>query len=305
MTYNINFSAYSNNFAIPQTIIDDDFESLDAIYLKVILLVLKNSDKHYSVNLLSNLLNASESKIEQAINYWIEKQILQKADNSGIAVPNVVTLSKSLIQVTSKPTNKELGFVLECMENMLARPVTSVEHKTVMHILEFLKLPADVLIMAIEYCVSMDKLNARYLEKLCVSWADNHINTHELAEQYLSLLHQKKADEYKIQKAFGLGDRKLIDSERDYINKWVNEYNYDIDVIKLAYDRTIKAIGKVVFAYINKILLTWNEKNYRTIDDINTNEAPTKVTPSSKKTSYDIDELDKFWDKVPKFERQD
>lgn len=303
MSYNINFSAYSNNFAIPQAIIDDDFESLDVVFLKVILLVLKNSDKHYSVNLLSNLLNVTETKIEQAINYWIGKQILQKADNSTVAVPTVVTLSKSIMQVTSSTSNKELSFVLGCMENILARPVTSVEHKTVMHILEFLKLPADVLLMAIEYCVSIDKLNARYLEKLCVSWVDNHINTHELAEQYLNLLHQKKADEHKIQKAFGISDRKLIDSERDYISKWVNEYNYDIDVIKLAYDRTIKAIGKVAFAYINKILLTWNEKNYRTIDDITANEISVKSAPQSKKTSYDIDELDKFWDKVPKFER--
>ncbi len=184
------------------------------------------------------------------------------------------------------------------MESILSRPITSAEHKTVVHILEFLRLPADVILMAIEYCVSIDKVNARYIEKVCTTWADNGINTHELAEQYLNLLKQSRLNEMKVQKIFGIESRNLIDSERNFINRWLNEFKFNVDIIKLAYEKTINAIGKLAFPYINKILLSWYEKGYKTLEDVETNELPKKT--EKKSTSYDIDELDRFWDNVPK-----
>lgn len=300
MPYKINFEAYSNNFAIPQEIIDENFESLDPTFLKVILLIYKNADKNYSVNLLSNLLNVSEEKVDSAINYWISKNFLIQLDKKKIK-PEAIVLSKisqTVTPINSKSLSQELSYLLECMESILSRPITSVEHKTVVHILEFLKLPADVVLMAIEYCVSIDKISARYIEKVCTSWADNGIRTHELAEQYLNLLKQSRLNEMKVQKIFGIESRNLIDSERNFINRWLNEFKFDVDVIKLAYEKTINAIGKLAFPYINKILLSWFEKGYKTLDDVQVNESPKKV--EKKSTSYDIEELDRFWDNVPK-----
>lgn len=303
MPYKINFEVFSNNFAIPQEIIDENFESLDPTYLKVILLIYRNADKNYSVNLLSNLLNVPEKKIENAIEYWINKNFLIHLENKKIA-PKAIVLSKSNSSVTGatmKNIGQELSYLLECMENILARPITSAEHKTVVHILEFLKLPADVVLMAIEYCISVDKVNARYIEKVCTSWADNGINTHELAEQYLNLLKQTRLNELKIQKIFGIESRSLVDTEKNFINKWLNEFKFNTEIIKLAYEKTINAIGKLAFPYINKILLSWYEKGYKTLDDIQENEYQVKTDrKSNSKTSYDIDELDRFWDNVPK-----
>lgn len=300
MPYKINFEAYSNNFAIPQELIDENFESLDPTYLKVILLIFKNSDKNYSVNLLSNLLNVPENKVESAIEYWISKNFLVPLDKKKIQ-PEAIVLSKMSQPITPinvKSLSQELSYLLECMESILSRPITSAEHKTVVHILEFLRLPADVILMAIEYCVSIDKVNARYIEKVCTTWADNGINTHELAEQYLNLLKQSRLNEMKVQKIFGIESRNLIDSERNFINRWLNEFKFNVDIIKLAYEKTINAIGKLAFPYINKILLSWYEKGYKTLEDVETNELPKKT--EKKSTSYDIDELDRFWDNVPK-----
>lgn len=303
MPYKINFEVFSNNFAIPQEIIDENFESLDPTYLKVILLIYRNADKNYSVNLLSNLLNVPEKKIEKAIEYWIDKNFLIHLEKKKIT-PKAIVLSKSSSSVTGanmKNIGQELSYLLECMENILARPITSAEHKTVVHILEFLKLPADVVLMAIEYCISVDKVNARYIEKVCTSWADNGINTHELAEQYLNLLKQTRLNELKVQKIFGIESRSLVDNEKNFINRWMNEFKFNTEIIKLAYEKTINAIGKLAFPYINKILLSWYEKGYKTLDDIQENEYNVKSDrKSNSSTSYDIDELDRFWDNVPK-----
>ena len=165
-------------------------------------------------------------------------------------------LSKSEKPVTSHTilhNNSELSFLLDCLEERLKRPVTTVEYKSIVHMMEYLKLPADVIIMAIEYCISIDKVNARYWEKVCTSWADKGIATHELAEQYLTLIKNAKSTENKVKRVFGITNRNLIDSEKEAIAKWTQEYLFDIDVIKLAYERTIISINKLSFPYINKI----------------------------------------------------
>lgn len=304
MPYKINFESYQNNFALPKDIIDDDFENLDPIFLKVILIIYKNSDKNYSTNLLSNLLSVSEGKIKQAVDFWVEKKLLIRHKEQSIN-PSVLVFSKSVeavsVQTTSKTASKELTYLLECMENLLQRPVTSVEHKTIINILEVIKLPADVVLMAIDYCVSIDKVNARYFEKVCASWSDNGINTHEMAEQYLSLLKSKKLNESKVKQVFGIDGRNLTDGERDFVCKWFDTYKFDIAVIKLAFEKTIAAIGKISFPYMNKIMLSWCENGYKTIEDILPNQTNPKTQSfKSNNPSYDIDELDKFWDNVPK-----
>lgn len=299
MAYKINFEGYSNNFSLPQSIIGDDFDKLNVVDLKVILLIFKNSNKNYSVNLLANLLNLSEVEVQNSLTNWINKGILIDLPNEKISSDTVVLSKITQPAATSNKSanSAELSFLLECMEDRLKRPITSVEHKSIIHILEYIKLPADVVMMAIEYCVSVDKVNARYIEKVCASWADNGITTHELAEQYLNLIKQSKSNEEQIKKLFGIQDRTLIDSEREHINRWFHEFKFDLPIIRLGYEKTIGAINKLSFPYLNKILSSWSEKGYKSIEEITGTEYSKQ---KKEKTSYDIDDIDKFWDNVPK-----
>lgn len=294
MAYKINFEVYKNNFTLPQEIVGDDFAKLNGDYLKIILLIFKHSDKSYSENLLSNLLNISMEQVTKGINYWISKGVLMQNDEP-VKAPIVLAPKKS---APPKPhSNSELTYIMDFMESCLKRPVTTVEYKSIMQILEFLKLPADVIIMAIEHCLSLDKLNTRYLEKVCTSWAENGITNHAAAELFLKQFSDAKSSEGKVKKLFGINDRALIESERNYIAKWFNEYHSSLEMIKFAYEKTISAINKPAFPYIDKILKTWHEKGYTTIGDVKKEGSPQKTADNS---SYDIDEIDKFWDEVPK-----
>lgn len=300
MPYKINYEAYSNNFALPKKVIDDNFDSLNPIYLKVILLIYKNSYKHFSINLLSGLLKVAEVEVKNAIDYWIDKGLLFKSEITPIK-SDAIVLSTTAVPTHNTLNSRELSFLLECMEGLLKRPITSVEHKSIVHILEFIRLPADVILMAIEYCISIEKVNARYIEKVCASWADKGITSHDLAEQYLTLLKNTKQNENQLKTLFGIQNRSLTDYESDAMIRWLNEYKFSIDVIKLAFEKTVAATGKVAFPYMNKILSNWYELGYKTLADITSNDNKGKKF-NSKTSSYDIDELDRFWDNVPKLD---
>lgn len=302
MTYKINFEQYKDNFVLPSSVVDDDIRSLDIIYLKVILLIFKNAGKNYSANLLSNLLNCDEDKIKEAISYWIERNVLVPQEVEELN-HKAITFSKRpnlVMSTAAKPINGELAFLLECAESLIKRPITSTEHKTIVQIFEFLKLPADVILMAVDYCVSIDKFSANYLEKVCTNWANNNILTHETAEQYLNYLQESKKNENLVKKLFGIGNRTLVESEQKYISRWFGEYQYNIDIIKKAYEISIMKIAKLSFPYINKILANWFDAGYKTLADIQKGEAKPE---NSIDSSYDIDEIDKFWDNVPKYRK--
>ncbi len=302
MSYMINFEKFSSNFALPQSLIDDDdFKFLDAVTLKVILLIYKNADKNYSANLISNLLNVPEGKVEQSIAFWVQKGLLNEQKEEALS-PDITVLPRNKQQPAAnapKPqVNGELAFLTECMESLLKRPITSAEYKSVVHILEYIRLPADVILMAIDYCISADKFNARYLEKLCASWSDGGITSHEKAEQYLSLMKDSQSNEAAVKNLFGIQNRNLIDTEKEAVSRWFHEYCFGLDVIGLAYERTITSINKLSFPYINKILSSWYEKGYATVEDIRMNEG---IGRKQGAASYDIDELEEYWkNNIPK-----
>ena len=107
MTYRINFNQYANHFALPQEIVSDDIAEMDALYLKTALLIFKNADKHYSVNLLSNLLGQPEKRIEEALSYWVRRGLLIE-DKQAEPAANVAVLSKRTVQQRRENTPPEL-----------------------------------------------------------------------------------------------------------------------------------------------------------------------------------------------------
>ena len=298
MTYKINFARYANHFALPKDIVDESLCDMDDVYLKVILLIFKQPEKECSVHLLSHLLDKPEKKIEEAISYWISRGLLVAQNAQKKA--DVVVLSQ---KVASHPApnlsvTPEAKYLLQCIESLLSRPVTAVESKTVIQILEYLKMPADVVLMAVDYCVSIGKMSARYLEKTCAAWADNGILTHDLAEQYLTFLKQSKSHEAIIRKITGIETRNFTENEKTFIRRWFDEYQFDEEMITLAYERMIRFIGKISFPYLNTILTSWFEKGYRHPEDIN-EEKREKVSSISEKPTYDLDELERFWEHAP------
>ena len=71
-----------------------------------------------------------------------------------------------------------------------------------------------------------------------------------------------------------------------FIEKWYVDYGYDFSIIELALKKTAST-SNPSFAYINRILTDWNDRNLRTIEAVN------DFIQSSKKKEKDIKELKK------------
>lgn len=63
--------------------------------------------------------------------------------------------------------------------------------------------------MALQYCVSIGKGNFGYIQKLCGGWADQEINTHARAEEYIRQQNLRHSREGEVCQRFGIKDRAL------------------------------------------------------------------------------------------------
>ena len=55
----------------------------------------------------------------------------------------------------------------------------------------------------------------------------------------------------------------LTQYEEAYIEKWVNDYKYNMDIIEIALKRTTLR-SNVSFEYLNNVITDWNDRNLRT-----------------------------------------
>lgn len=299
MDYQINFANYKNNFSLPRLVVDG-IQDIPSDYLKIILTIFKEPDKTYSVHLLSQLLNLSEQTVEQGISYWIGRKVLL-GEPAQRPQPAVHTVSARA--AAAQPVDDwELKFLIKGMEQLLQRPLTSTDLKTITYIYEYYRLPADVILMAIQYSVDAGKRDIRYIEKVCVGWYERGLTTHAAVEAFLKQAAEYQSREAKVKALLGIRDRKLIPSEEKWIRTWLEEYQYDLDVLQLAYERTVKNTGKAALAYMNKILANWHAKGLRTLEEIQQKDGGKRQPAGGQ--SYDLEMLERYWDHVPTLDQE-
>ena len=151
-----------------------------------------------------------------------------------------------------------------------------------------------------------------YIQKVALSWADEHITTVDQARNS-SAFYNKTC--YSILNAFGIKGRGPASAELDYIRKWLEDGNFELDLILEACNRTISAIHQPSFEYTDKILENWKTGNVRTLADVERldsafeqekdrrktpsgqNRTPSAQQPSKfrnfEERSYNMDELTK------------
>ena len=184
--------------------------------------------------------------------------------------------------------------------------------KKILFFYDELKLSPDLIEYLIEYCVENGHKSMHYIQKVALSWADEHITTVDQARNS-SAFYNKTC--YSILNAFGIKGRGPASAELDYIRKWLEDGNFELDLILEACNRTISAIHQPSFEYTDKILENWKTGNVRTLADVERldsafeqekdrrktpsgqNRTPSAQQPSKfrnfEERSYNMDELTK------------
>ena len=152
-----------------------------------------------------------------------------------------------------------IAFLLQESQMIMGKPITPVATDAIAALYSYYGMKPEVILMLLGYCISQGKDNMRYIETVAAGWIESGIDTHEKAEREIVKAFEREKLENVIRRLFGIHERALIASERKYINAW-KEQGISVELIGLAYERTIEQKGKLSFAYINGILQNWQSK---------------------------------------------
>ena len=186
---------------------------------------------------------------------------------SDKAINNTVPFrpSYSSDQLDAFKENDEVSDLIFATQTYFKRPLSVTDMNTLLFWYDSLHMSVDLIQYLIETSIDEGHSSIHYMDTVARNWADDGITT--VAEAIKSSSAHTNAA-YTIKRALGIGNRDLVDSELNYIDKWVNVYSFSLDIITEACERTITQTNKPSFKYADTIITSWHNSGVKSLDDI-------------------------------------
>lgn len=274
---------------LPDLFIVEHMNSLEPIDLKVYIYMLylsKNSEEIDSIN-LAKKLNMSEQDLSFSLDRLQSEELISKT-TFGFNIINLKEVEINKLYTPKIEPKKTKAFVEQEQARTLAASAISESffnglmsfswYTDIGILFDKYKFSEEVMIALFHYCDERKALNKKYVYAVAENWYKGGVKTFEQLEEYLDKITKFQITIQKISKALRL-NRNLTKYEEAYVNKWINEYKYDFDIIEEALKRTVTKSNPSI-NYVNGILNNWFKKGYKTVADIQ-NEV--KITPTANK----------------------
>lgn len=248
-------------------------------FVKVYILLLKCSisgEPGISSSILAAKLNLLESEINNALKYWNDEGVIKlipidKMNNFNIEFVNLAENydpKGEKLDLLSALDNKNTKEILKEIEILLGRTLSSKEMITYLSWETELGFSLELILFLIEYCVSKNKKNASYIEKVALAWHDSGIKTIEEANRQIANTEDKWVKIREVLNYLGIKNTDIMKPQQDMIEKWLLDYNFSTEVILRACKICSERLNRADFKYIDGILRKWNEAGYKTLEDI-------------------------------------
>lgn len=301
-------------FLVPVAVTDKFLVEADETQLKVLLFLLRRSQEDLSLSDVCVYLQKGREAVEQAVSFWLKRGVLDERDgyivfgDSSFLMPQPAQrkVEKKVPSYTPgeladrREQDRNFRELISFAEERMGKLLTMHDLSLLFSFYDWMGLPCDVIALLIQFCCMNGHKNMRYMEKVALSWADLGIDSQEKAEAEIARAERKKETEYQIRRLMGIGERALTTSERQYLKTWTEEWRFTVEMIRLAYERTVDKTGKVSFAYMNSILKTWRERKFETPEQARGEKRPEQGGTKSK----DLEELERISMEILRGERK-
>lgn len=267
----------------------------DFIKVYLYILFLSKYNKEIKLNDLSKKLDLQLKTIQEALKYWEELGVITKKttgfiinDLQEIELHNLYTpkLTSSPEDVAKNAKNKYRAKSIETINNSFFQGMMSPSWYNDID-LWFNKYGFDeqVMIALFNHCMERSALHRNYVQTVADGWAKNNIKTFTDLDNY----YQKQEMLNKIKKTIAnkLGfARPLTQYESAYVEKWIVDFSFSLDVIEIALKRTTSK-SNPNFDYLDKLLTDWHDRGFKNSTDVQ------NFLAEMKKKNKNIKELEK------------
>ena len=293
---------------ISNIFIDNYMITSGSSHLKTYLLLVRlltDPQKEISVSGMADILDCSESDVLRSLRHWEKKGLMKLKYESGSNVLEEIQLLEPKTTKTSVSAEAEREVVVSqapetagdtgtkmsgeeplppkqvnfaavsadekfsrlmfIAEQYIGAPLSRADCESFAWLYDGLKMDTALLEYLVESCVTNGHRSVRYMEAVAVDWHRKKIKTVEQARIYTPL-HNKKL--YAVMKALGLNGRQPAPSERKIIDRWFQEYEFSLDMVVEACNRTMVSIHEPNLNYVESILSRWKKAGISRLDQV-------------------------------------
>lgn len=288
--------------------IDEHMAKASGEYVKVYLYLLRHEGEDVTAEDIAAALDHTEADVRRALRYWEKAGVLEAesagaaeprresraASREAEAVSSHAAdavSSRTAVSAKSRAADEPRAEEAPAKESRAAAPellgrlsqdenftqliyiaqkylekvFTPRDCEVFAYLYGQLKMNADLLEYLVEHCAQAGHTSIRYIETVALDWHRQGIKTAVEAKEY-SAGFQK--DAFAVMRAFGLGDRRPGNVEREYIERWFRTYGFTKELVLEACSRTLAAIHNPSFQYADKILSQWKEAGVTGMDSV-------------------------------------
>jgi len=257
-------------------------------YVKVYLFGLKASFSQGNMPMdnaaLADLFGMTEGDVIRAWEYWQKEAVLKVTykgpDDIFITYYNITASlisHKKEVTVEKKEAlpaaDQKIAVMVEKIQAMYgSRTISRDDLQMFNEWITLYHFTPETIILLAEH--SLNIINAKnkeftarqitkYMSAVADSWHKAGIRDYNEANAYLNRSGKIRKVYYDIFKYLGL-NRQPIVWEKQMMEKWISEYHYSFEMIQEA----LKRSTKTDLRYIDGIIKKWNEKGYKTLEEI-------------------------------------
>ncbi len=315
-------------FVLPTQVVQQHLHLASPLQFKVLLWFAAQNGRWDVVSCAKDL-HKSESAVEEAALYWVEQGVLLadqlpssavktikkdavvapaqtteqtfpeetvKREEKAVVLPPLPVKPQMKDVIAKQKQSRVFSNLLQDVSKSFGKPISQGNMETLLYLYDTAGIPAEVIMMAVGYAVSVGKINMRYVEKVALNWLENGITTIEAANENLLLLQQTNDAAKRVQKLTGKA-RELDWRQKQMAHTWIYIWEQSESLIAVALQRAAEK-GKPLIPYANAILDRWHEDGITEADQAK--KTFEKETPAAKrrtqieKTSLDLKEYEQI-----------
>lgn len=318
---NSEISPLFSHTEIPDIFFSEYLSQANGDFIKVYLylLFLSKYEKDIKINDLCKKLVLPLKTIQDALKYWEDQNVITKK-NTGFVLNNLQEVE--LYKVYKPKTSLSAEELQKSTEGQKrAKAIEYINTKFFSGLMPTSWYPdielwfkkynfdEEVMIALFGYCFDKSALHRNYIQTVAAAWAKNNIKTFNDLDLYYEKQEKLNTIANTISKKLGL-KRSLSQYEYAYIEKWVIDFKYNLDIIEIALKRTTSKANPN-FDYLDKLLTDWNDRGFKTSSEIEKflsdikqkNKNVQKLEKSSGYSGYDqrkYDNLNSLYANVKK-----
>lgn len=194
--------------------------------------------------------------------------------------------SYTLEDIAAFQENPESRQLLFAAQQYIKRTISGPEIKTLLFIYDRLGFALDLTDYLLQYCIGQGQKSFRIIEQTAIRWYEAGIVNIKQAKSFQQAQRFSVDQNTSIEIMRLLGKQGLpAKKEQEYINRWIVECAYSMELIEEACNRTVMKTDTNRFSYANSILESWRNESIRSLKELNAAEAARKSKTNTVRQS--------------------